>query len=293
MSPNSRGKEVCGVVLLACLRRVERILPVWALYQIAWSYAQFRSLLIWRPARRNQPDTPGVGATGPRHRNTARDHRNRVLEYLPDRLASMRWRKRCRIPGLDALREARRKGPVILVFSHFGPFYLTGFWLRAHGIPTTTLSARKSGDRSSAKLRKDRYLPFSHIPSIMSLDRLRDFVRLISAGTVVLVAIDIEEYGRLAEIPVDGRSLRIATGPIRLAAKYGAELFPCNIVDEGKWHFRIELGEPVPRVYLGCEPDLIAAGSHLITQLLPCCREHPDQLEAYSPLAALPGCTAQ
>ena len=291
MPPKSRWKEVGGPLLLICLRKTERLLPFWAFYRFTWLYAQFRTLLSWRPARQDQPAAGGLG--GPalaNRRTTAQEHLNQVLLFLPDRLRSDRWLKRCPVLGLDTLQEARRRGPVILVFSHFGPFYLTGLWLRAHGISATTLGAGDGQDRSRTKRLNDRYQPFSDVPRVVHLDKLRYVTRLLASGTAVLVAIDVE-YGRLAEIPVSGKSLRIATGAIRLAARYGAELFPCNIVDEGSWRFRIELGEPVPREYLGQEPDLISAGSHLINQLLPCCRRHPEQLEAYSPLAALPGCT--
>jgi hypothetical protein len=56
-----------------------------------------------------------------------------------------------------------------------------------------------------------------------------------------------------------------------------AELIPCCIIHEGAWHYRIKLGPPVPRDYLVAGTDWSRAGRHLIDELLPHFRSHPEQ----------------
>jgi hypothetical protein len=89
---------------------------------------------------------------------------------------------------------------------------------------------------------------------------------------------------------VDARyNFRLATGAIRLAARHGACLFPGSIRDEGRWRFSFELGRPVPAEFLTDTPDLISAGKHLVSELLPHFRAHPEQcskmvLECFRPV---------
>ena len=48
------------------------------------------------------------------------------------------------------------------------------------------------------------------------------------------------------------------TGAVRLAIRQQAELVPATLVDEGGWHFRLELGRPVPKEFLATEARLAA-----------------------------------
>ena len=288
-------KGLPGVFLLEILRGTERLLPVRILYWLLHPYAFTRTFLDRRPPARCWPAYLGARATAPAaSRNPTSLYLNRVLEYLPDRLSSPQWRERCQIIGLDRLREPRQRGrPVMLAFCHFGPISLTAFWLRSHGIPVTSLKFGKAKARERAKRRKDRYTPFPTIPSALYLDQLREVVRLFSSGGTLLVAIDFRT-GRQLDVPIaEGWTFRMATGAMRLAARHGAELIPCNIIHEGPWRFRIELGQPVPREHLTGEPDLIAAGKHLIAESLPHWRHHPEQchpdlLQLFQPVPAVP-----
>jgi len=49
------------------------------------------------------------------------------------------------------------------------------------------------------------------------------------------------------------------------------------MMDEGQWRFRLDLGEPIPRVCLAGGTDWARAGEHLLRQLLPHIRRHPEQ----------------
>jgi hypothetical protein len=261
-----------GPARLEAFRILERLLPVRIFYELVNFCVVVRTFLArWIPGSRLSGDVAGT----PR---SHADCMNSLLEYLPDRLCSVRWRKRCRIVGLDGLSNLRQGGRlVMLAFFHFGPYSLIGFWLRASGFPVTTLSVGSAGERPLIKRYKDRYLPNPTIPSVLYLDQVRELVKTFSAGGVMLVAVD-GPFGRQFDLPVGGEDVfRMATGPIRLAAKYGAELIPCNIIHEGPWRFRIEIGRCVPVEYLSAEPDMIAAGKHLIAESLAHWRRYPGQ----------------
>ena len=102
---------------------------------------------------------------------------------------------------------------------------------------------------------------------------------MLIAGGTVLVALDVRAVQQHVEIPVgeDGEIFHMAAGALRLASRHGAALLPCNVVLWGRWRFRIELGEPVPREFLNGTPDFLAAGQHLVAQMLPAWQRHPEQ----------------
>jgi hypothetical protein len=276
-------KNLLGPLLMEVFRGMERLLPVRVLRWLLHPYAFARALFGSWPPDRPWPACLGAEATvRTGWRNLTRHHLDRVLKFLPDRLSSPRWKSRCRVIGLERLCEARRAGrPVLLAFFHFGPFTLMGTWLRAQGIPATTLILGTARARSRADRRKDRYTPHPTVPGVLYRDQLREAVRVFSSGGTLLVAIDFPTGGQV-EVPIAGGwTFRMATGAIRLAARHGAELIPCHIIQAGPWRFRIELGQPVPREQLAGEPDLVAVGKHLIAESLPHWRLHPRQCHPY------------
>lgn len=208
---------------------------------------------------------------------------SRVLEFFPDRLAMPKWQSRFQTSGLDQIQEARKQGRrVVLVCFHFGTYKLTPFWLRALGVPVIALLGGNSEVRSRVKRMKDQLSPFPEIPTVLySNDQLRSLIEVLSAGNVVLLAVD-RETSRQITLPVNDRwSFRMATGAIRLASHYDAELFPCSMTDQGEWHFRLEIGRPVPREYLVNGPDIESAAQHLLQELLPGVQKRPEQSAGY------------
>lgn len=274
-------KSFLGPVLSEVVRALERLLPVRVLHALAAPYGRGRAYFDPRPPA-CWPAFLGEGVTArAARRHETRRHLSRLLEILPDRLSSPRWLRRCQIAGLDRLREVRRSGrPVILAFSHFGPFYLITYWLRAHGIPATALKLGTAETRSPTQRYRDRYKPFPMIPSVLYLDQLREVVRVLAAGGIMVVSIDYPA-GRLLEVPLgEGWTFRMATGAVRLAARHGAELIPCNMIQAGPWRYRLELGQSVPREHLTGDADLVAAGKHLIAESLPHWHRHPEQCDS-------------
>jgi lauroyl/myristoyl acyltransferase len=217
---------------------------------------------------------------------------NRTLEFFPDRLADARWSKRCRIDGLEHWRDARRRGhPVILAFGHFGPFRVFREWMRAAGVPASALIAADPETRPKLKRLEDAVHPFPETPTCFCLNQLRAASAFVAAGNTLFVALD-HPVGKRLMIPLDAEwSFEMSAGALRLAARHGAELIPCAIVDEGGWRFRIQLGRPVPEKFLANDAELVRAGKHLLDELLPVFRSHPEQcegklLERFRPAAA-------
>jgi lauroyl/myristoyl acyltransferase len=208
---------------------------------------------------------------------------SRIVEFFPDRLATTKWQSRFRTSGVHHIQEARKNGRrVVLVSFHYGTYKLIPFWLRALGIPTVALIRGKSEERSSAKRMKDELSPFPQIPTVVYTgDQMREMVKLLSAGAVLFLAADREASKQII-VPIDHQwSFRMATGPFRLASHYDAELIPCCMIDEGHWHFRLEIGQPVPREYLASESMLMRAAEHLLQELLPHVLNHPEQSAGY------------
>jgi len=231
-------------------------------------------------------------------RGTRRERRdyflNNTLSFLPDQLARPEWRSRCRFTGLEALQEYRRQGrPVVLAVCHFGPVYLLRLWLQAAGLPAATLVSGRASERAYLKRLKDAATLFPDIPTVFYPHQMREVTRFLAAGNVLVIALD-NMSGRRVEVPAaPGWNFQMTTGAIRLAARHRAGLFPCQIIDDGNWHFRVEFGRPVPDEYLTAEPDLMAAGRHLVAEWLPRFRSHthlctPMVFDSFKPAVAKP-----
>jgi len=207
-----------------------------------------------------------------------KNYLNTTLEFFPEQLGTPKWRDRLQLIGVEHLESARhRKRPVILAFWHSGPYFLMRFWLRAAGIPASTLVEGESQNRSVMKRLKDGVSPFPEIPiAFHREDELRETIQFIATGNPLLIAIDVLT-GKQMEVPVDDQcQFGMANGAIRMAMRYGAELIPCSIVETDTWRFQIRLGPPVPEPVLA-SGDAVAIGKHLLDAMLPTLREYPEQ----------------
>jgi len=208
---------------------------------------------------------------------------SRILEFFPDRLATPKWQGCFRTSGFHYIQEARKAGrSVVLVCFHLGTFKLIPFWLRALGVPAVALLRGKSQNRSRAKRMKDRLSPFPELPTVFyTEDQLRTVVEFLASGQALMVAAD-RETGRQITLPIDDHwSFRMATGAFRLASRYNAELIPVCMTDEGRWHFRLEISQPVPREYLTDGSDMMRAGQYLLHEMLPRMQKHPEYCTNY------------
>lgn len=270
------------------LRFAERVLPLSVLSLLlrppaaAWDLLQlFRSkpLVLWRRCPKIWHPRPvsfflrqGLGLSHPE-----------LVHLWPDRLRTSRWLRRCRLEGgsdLIGLREGDRG--VVLATLHFGPSEVLPYWLRAHGIVTTTIRGFAPDSRDS--LTKYQYalsppagVPlFLHVNDMVPLPRFAHIRQLLGPGRRLLVEVDVDR-GIQVNVPFDHHSIRVAAGAIRLAALAGAELIPCLIVDTGSWNYTIHFGAAVPGRYLANSPDLEAAAAHLLKEFRKVIARYPEQ----------------
>jgi lauroyl/myristoyl acyltransferase len=272
-------KAKLGPLVFSAVRSLENLLPPQYLYWTLTPFACARAALERSEASLPVPDClPNTTSVSSPRRERISFHLNRVIKFFPDRVASAKWQKRCRINGLEHVQRAREKGrPVVLVFFHFGLFEIIPFWLRAVGIPVVTLLGERAEERSLIRQMKDQLSPFPDLPTVVHRNKLRDVLSVLSTGNVLYIAADTKD-GKQMDLAIDDRwSFQMATGAIRLASRYDAELVPCCMIDEGRWRFRLEIGRPVPREFLVEGSDMIAAGEYLLREALAHMRRHPAQ----------------
>ncbi len=171
---------------------------------------------------------------------------------------------------------ARERG-AILAFVHFGPYALLRNWLRAAGVPLSTLAGGDAEGRSALMRQKDRWALFPEIPAAFHQSELPAALRHLKSGRPLAIAIDISTGRQMQVTTREGWTLSLATGAVRLARRYGTPLIAAAIYTEGPWRFVIELSPPVD-----AEPwkrGDEAVGAELIEKLLPVLRRYPHQCE--------------
>jgi hypothetical protein len=276
-------KDLVGRWLFSTWRRAERRFSPQALYSILKPFFLARATVncVFRKRAYAEPRPDFLPVREParaERQQRLNDYLNHILEFFPDHLSDEKWIQNCRVEGLEHLQSARRnKRPTVLAFSHFGPFFLLRFWLRAHGIPAATLLGGESGGRGPLKRLKDRFSPFSEVPIALYSDQLRAANEFIAAGNPLLVPIDAPAPKRIDVPFCEGWTFQMAAGAVRLAMRHNAELIPCSIIDEGRWHFCIKVGEPAPQELLSQKNDWLPATKHLVDQMLPVFRAWPEQ----------------
>ncbi len=259
------------------IRWLERRLPVRLLYWILRPHAFVRAAVKGIPAPVSVPSCRGAAKSGRAAREwRMKGYLNRMLEYLPDRLAEPEWMELCHVAGLEPVLQARQnRRSVVLAFPHFGAYRLAKSWLRSAGLPVATMHGGKAESRSKLERLEDAFSPLPGIPTVFYSDQLREVNEFLAAGNLLLIAID-HENGRQMTVPVcDGWTFQMATGAVRLAVRHRAELIPCVVIDGGRWHFQIKLGRPGPPECLADGIGWTHAGKHLLDEMLPHFRSHP------------------
>jgi lauroyl/myristoyl acyltransferase len=203
------------------------------------------------------------------------------LRLWPDRLRTRRWQARCHWVGRERLKRCLRTGqPVILAFAHFGPIHVLTHWLRASGIPAAILvqaPAHRGPVRHRLARLADEANGLCDVPQILTTANLRQVVEFLKPRRLLLMAVDVNR-GRESTVRGDDFCMRMATGPVRLAARVNAAVLPCVIRGEGLFRFTIELGPPVPAEWLADPRQAGAACKHLAASLVSALRANPEQL---------------
>lgn len=198
----------------------------------------------------------------------------RLVYLWPDQLGKSHWLKRCQLK-LDSNLEKRLQSerPIVFASFHFGPFRTLPYWLRAHGIAVTTLVGTPIS-RESAMI--DALSPPPEVPVLAWVNDMKEIRKSVGPGRRLLILIDVD-HAKQTPVTMANEVFRLTTGAVRLAAATGADLIPCVIVEKDVWNFVIHFGSPVPQAFLGKSPDVPAATSHLLGELLPVMLCHPVQ----------------
>jgi lauroyl/myristoyl acyltransferase len=197
-------------------------------------------------------------------------YHSQLFYMWPDRLSSPRWLSRCRFEGDRKLLELSEDDRgIVLASLHFGPFEILPYWLRAYGIPTTSVRADPPEALQSLTNYQYSLSPPADIPvfvfasELSPLPRFSHIRKILGPGRRLLVMVD-PNRGVMADVPFEDRLFHMATGAIRLAQMTGAKLIPCMITEDSNWKFTIHIGAPVPQEWLGRSPDMQLIGAHLL-----------------------------
>lgn len=273
-------KGIRALLFTPVVRLLERLLPIPALLVIFFPLAVIRALCSWLSKKDHRlQQRPAWLRTEDRFQPTVLNrlhwYLNQTVLFFPDRLNHPKWRRRCQFVGLEHLQSPHGTTGPILAFLHFGPYQLLRSWLRTADLPVSMLVSYRSEERTQfMKWYHDRAL-FPEVPPTFHLENLADAIRHLKAGRPLAMALD-SARGRIMQVPLaDGWSFPSATGAIRLARKHGAPLMACSIHCEGPWRFVVNIGSPVPDECWRQTNEEV--GGHLLGQLFPLLRRHPDQ----------------
>jgi lauroyl/myristoyl acyltransferase len=276
-------KDLTGRWFFSALRQGEHQLSREGFYSILKSFFFLRAGVncAFRKCRYATPRPEFLRLAHParaERQQRMNDYLNNILDFFPERLTGEKWKGYCRIEGLEHLQSARNQGrSAILAVCHFGPFMSARCLLRSYGIPVAALIGKMPGGRSPLERAQDKLAPFPEVPLRFYGDQLREADEFLAGGNVLVMPID-GPTGKQIDVPFcEGWTFRMATGAIRFAIRNNADLIPLCIVDEGGWRFSVKLSEPVPREFLSGKEDWVRAGKHLIDEMLPVFRAHPEQ----------------
>ena len=201
---------------------------------------------------------------------------DRMAACWPDRYRGEKWKQRCRIDGLESLRElAKQTRPVVLPTFHFGPIFIQRYWLRAHDLPVAQLIHEDTATRSPFRREKDR-LSGLEWPQVFCVNtELKEAARWLKGGGMLIVPIDLPTARNLT-VPAKNARLSLSTGFARLAAKHSAEVIPTLIRHTAPLEWQIHLG-PVwssDESQSKAEEDAL---NHTVASLLPVLERNPEQ----------------
>lgn len=261
-----RLNSIFLVTRLQALRLIERCLPISVLRVILapliWlplkhSEADVDDIRAneyrWLPLKRSQPDVDDIRAI-------YESRMDLILLGFSKRLMEERWSKRCKFTASNAFKNAlARQERAVLLFLHEGPLPLLPQWLRAFGVKASIFVASDSSNRQPHQRWRDLRVRFPDQKIVWHRNELRGCINLLSTGGILLMAVD-SNLGKQTTVEMDdGRTFRLASGPLRLAQRTGCAIFPCGLESLGGWSFRLRIGDKHTE-----------ASSKLIEDLLDC-----------------------
>src|SRR5437867_18326 len=264
------------------LRFAERVLPLAVLSLLLWPPAAAWDLVHLRRRKlltcwRRFPQSWHPRRVRFFLRQSLGLYHAQLVYAWPDRLCTARWRSRCRLEGeVDLVRSLDADRAMILASVHVGPSEVMNYWLRAHGIVTTTVRGLWPDSLKRLASHQHALSPPADVPVFLPVNEMSRIRQFLGPGRRLLVMVDVDR-GKQLYVPFENHVFRMATGAIRLAALIGAELVPCLIVETGSWNFAIHFGASVPRSCLDNSPDMQAVGAHLLREFVKVIVRYPEQ----------------
>ena len=253
---------------------------------------------------------PGLGRGGMRRllRANVRDFLKAWIDVLQMSHRPLEaWTPWLRTQDAHFLDEARRQGRgVIIVSLHLGSWEAAIAALRENfeGVGLALLAEQVRPIRCFNWLVRNRarvgcqVVPLN-VDAVRRGDQaavnrsgaaaVRQIYRLLSAGGVVVIALDRDLLGTGAQLPFLGRRTSIPLGAVEIAARTGAAVLPVSLTRDARDNYLCR-GFPPFTVSLGEHPevDLQQAALRVLRTLEPELRSHPDQWHVMNPIFGPP-----
>ena len=289
-------KEFAKYAFYATCRGLARVLPPDVLYFVLMPYPMFRGI---RPALevRNVPAseipapeadrTPGYFS---RWRFQMKIHQRWLPLLWSDRWDRGAWKSRIVAEGAEIFDQAVEQKPVVVVTLHTGGLVALGGWImqRRIGIGSVVIDQKlwpaiRSGeiDKRWQKYRER----FSGSAAFLPGDA-RAMIRYLKPGRCLFLPAD-HQIGRTVEGSWDSGRLVLSRGAFSIARHAGATVIPILVTDDGRWRYRIHVGQPVPQELID-RGDETAAASHVARELMPIAASRPNEAMVTLVAAALP-----
>jgi len=214
------------------LRLLERSLPVSILLIVCLPMAWFLVISVRCLSKRKTI------------RDSHQVYLNKFLLVFSGHLGEKKWLKRCEMNISEACSEDLAAGkPMMLLFMHRGSYNLLPYWLRAVGIRASAIVKTKAHKRKFHRLWRDKGDLFPEQKVVWHRDELKGFISTLRSSGALLMAVDAN-LGKLELITLkDGRKMKIASGPLRLAEKHNCVVYPCGLESRGDWKFSLCIGD--------------------------------------------------
>jgi lauroyl/myristoyl acyltransferase len=235
---------------------------------------------VWRNLRHVMP----AGSPRSRMRETAlRVFRNVALYYadlahLPRMDVRQFYEKRLKVYGLEErLIPAVKSGRGVIILSgHFGNPELVVQALVTQGIHVFALTEPQKPAKISSMMDGIRASK-GHEFGPVSVGNVRKVMRTLKNGGVVALMGDRDIHGPKASLPFLGEETMMPTGPIEVALRTGAIVFPCFCFREGS-RFRAYIEEPLDLERTGNMDEDVREGTlRFLERLEDRLREDPGQ----------------